>query len=186
MDILMLPKNQRIFLQVGYVIKWRPGIEFEHQPADVGVKKTLGDAIRIFIVIDMLMMRAVLASPEERRVFKSSSAEDQRNETHDPVCLEGQVREQPVITNRYRKAACAEHDKKKDHLEPIDPEEIEIAGHRGQREKQSADEKRARRPIDIFERDSREHRGNQELRVTRLGASDLVRNRFASAVIKLS
>src|ERR1700730_10207207 len=160
MDIPMLPNHQRISFQIGYVIEWRPRVEFEHQPADVGVKETFRDAIRIVIVIDMLMMRAVLAGPEERRVFKSSSAEDQRDEPYGPMRLKGEVREQPVITNRNGKSACAKHDKKKSNLEPIDPEEIKVGGHSGQREKQGADEKRARRPIDVFERDSREHGGS--------------------------
>ena len=153
----MLPNHQRILLQIGHVIEWRERVELEHQPADVGVKETFGDAIRVFIVIDMLVVGTVFAGPEERRVFKSPGAENQREEPYAPVRLESEVREEPMVSDRDGKSAGAEHDKEKRYLEPIDSEEIKIGGHRGEREKQGADEKRACRPIDFFERDSREH-----------------------------
>jgi hypothetical protein len=54
----------------------------------VGVKETFGDAIRVFVVVDVLMVGTVFAGPEKGRVFKSARAEDQREESYAPVCLE--------------------------------------------------------------------------------------------------
>ena len=71
--------------------------------------------------------------------------------------LECEVRIKSVVSDSDRKSAGAEHDKEQNYLERIDPEEKEIGGQRGEREKQSADEKRASRPIDFVERDSRKH-----------------------------
>ena len=59
----MLPDHERILLQVGHVVERRKRIELEHQPADVGVEETFGDAIGVFIVVDMLMVRTVFAGP---------------------------------------------------------------------------------------------------------------------------
>ena len=153
-DVTMLPKDERILLQVGHVVERRERVELEHQPSDVGVKETFGDAIRVFVVIDVLVVGTVFAGPEECRVFKSACAEDQREESYDPVRLEGEVRKEPMVTDRNGKSASAEHDEEKHDLEPIDSEETKIGRYRGEREKEGANEKRTGRPIDFFERDS--------------------------------
>jgi hypothetical protein len=44
----------------------------------VGVKETFGDAVKVFIMIDMLVVATVFAGPEEHRVFKGSCADTQR------------------------------------------------------------------------------------------------------------
>jgi hypothetical protein len=130
-----LPHDERIFLQVGHVVERRRRVKLEHQPAHVSVKKSLRDAVGVFIVIDMLMVSAVLAGPEEHGVFKGTGAEDQRQQPHDPVRLESEMRIQPVIAKSDRKSACEEHHKEEPDLEPIDPEEPDISRHRGEREK---------------------------------------------------
>jgi hypothetical protein len=120
----------------------------------VGVKEPLGDAVRVFIVIDMLMVGTVLARPEEHGVFKGAGAEDQREQSHDGVRLESEVRKESMIAKCYRKAARAEHYKEECYLEPIDPEKPDINGHRCEREKQGADKERAGGPTDFLEWDS--------------------------------
>ena len=62
--------DQWIFLQVGHIVEWRERVKLEEQPADVSMKEALGNAVRVFIVIDMLMVGAMFACPQERRVFK--------------------------------------------------------------------------------------------------------------------
>ena len=153
-DVTMLPKDERIFLQIGHVVERRVRVELEHQPSDVGVKETFRDAIRVFVVVDMLMVGTMFAGPEECRVFKSARAEDQREESYAPVCLEGEVRKESMVTDRNGKPASAEHQKEEHHLEPIDSEETKIGGYRGEGEKEGANEKRTGRPIYFFERDS--------------------------------
>src|ERR1700730_5382313 len=71
--------------------------------------------------------------------------------------LERQVRKEPMVTNRNGKSARAEHQKEKQDLEPINPEEIKIGRDCSQRENQRADEKRAGWPINFFERNLRKH-----------------------------
>ena len=57
----------------------------EHQPAHVGVKETFGDTIRIFIVIHMLMVAAMLAGPKQYGILKRSGSEKNGEEPHNPV-----------------------------------------------------------------------------------------------------
>ena len=71
--------------------------------------------------------------------------------------LERQVRKEPMVTNRNGKSARAEHQKEKQDLEPINPEEIKIGRDCSQRENQRANEKRAGWPINFFERNLRKH-----------------------------
>ena len=128
-----MPPDERIFLQVGHVIERRQRVKLEHQPAHVSVKKSLGDAVGVFIVIDMLMVSAVLAGPEEHGVFKGTGTEDQCQQPHDPVRLKSKVRIQPVIAKCDRKSACEKHHREEPDLEPINPEEPDISGHRSER-----------------------------------------------------
>jgi hypothetical protein len=56
--------------------------KLEQQPANVGVEKTFGDVVRIFIVIHMFMMTAMFAGPHEDRILKRSGATDEREQAH--------------------------------------------------------------------------------------------------------
>jgi hypothetical protein len=99
------------------------------------VKETFGDAIRIFLVIDMFVVSTMFAGPEEGRIFEGSCTEDQREEPYRPVRLESEVGEKPMVTDRNRKSARGEHDKEKPDLEPIDAEEVEVSRYCGKGEK---------------------------------------------------
>lgn len=57
----------------------------------MSMEKTFADAVRVIIVIDILVVIAMFASPEERRVFERGGAKDQRAEPNDPVCLKSKV-----------------------------------------------------------------------------------------------
>src|SRR5207245_10206581 len=77
MNMSMLPHDQRIFFQIGHVIERRLWQELEQQPADMGVKKTFADVVRVFVVIHMFMVAAVFAGPHENRILKRSGATDE-------------------------------------------------------------------------------------------------------------
>jgi hypothetical protein len=51
----------------------------------VGIKETFGDTIRIFIVIHMLMVAAMLAGPKQYGILKRSGSEKNGEEPHNPV-----------------------------------------------------------------------------------------------------
>ena len=126
MDVPVLPPDQWILLQVRHVVEGGRWIKFEQQPADVGVEKALGDTVRVIVVIDVFVVAPMFASPQERGVFEGAGPKNQRKQTNRPMRLECQMREKPVITDRYRESARAEHDKEKNNLEEIDPEEIQV------------------------------------------------------------
>ena len=154
MDVAMLPPDECILLQVGHVVERRGRFELENQPADVGVKEPFGDAIRVFIVVDMLVVTAVLAGPKEHGIFEGCGAKDHGKEPHDPVRLESEMRIEPMIPKRYRKSAREEHHKEEPDLEPINPEEPDISRYCREREQEGAHQKRAGEPIHPRERDS--------------------------------
>jgi len=87
----MLPHDERILLQVRHIVERRWGVELKHEPADMSMEKTLADAVRVIVVIDIFVVIAMFASPEERRVFERRGAKDQRTETNDPVRLKSKV-----------------------------------------------------------------------------------------------
>ena len=98
------------------------------------MKKAFGDAIWVFIVIDVLVMGTMFTGPQESRVLKGPSTEDQREESYNPVRLKSQVREESMVADRNGKSARTEHDEEKRDLEPIDSDEKDVGGNRGQRE----------------------------------------------------
>jgi hypothetical protein len=51
----------------------------------MGVKETLGDTIRIVIVIHMLMVATMFAGPKEYGIFKRPGSENNGKEPHDPM-----------------------------------------------------------------------------------------------------
>ena len=83
--------------------------KFEQQPADMGVEKTFGDIVRIFVVIDMFMMSAMFAGPHKHRILERSSAEDEYEQAHWESRLEGHVRKETVITERDAEARRGQH-----------------------------------------------------------------------------
>src|SRR5205823_13593599 len=65
MNMSMLPHHQRVFFQIGHVIDRRLRPELEQHPADVSVKKSFADIVRIFVVVDVFMMPAMIARPQK-------------------------------------------------------------------------------------------------------------------------
>ncbi len=93
LHVLVLPTDERVLLEVRHVLVRRVGIELEEQPADVREEETLVDGIRVILVIDVLVVVAVFAAPHEHGILERRRAEEQREELHRPLGLEGHVRE---------------------------------------------------------------------------------------------
>src|SRR2546430_8706188 len=62
------------------------------------VKKPFRNAVRIIVVIHMFMMTPMFARPHQNRVFKRSGTKNKCEKPDRPACLEGNVREKPMIT----------------------------------------------------------------------------------------
>ena len=100
----------------------------------MGVKKPFGDAIWVFIVVDVLMMGTMFTGPQKSRVLKGPCAKNQREESYNPMRLKSQVREESMVADGDGKSARSEHDEEKRDLEPIDSDEKEVSGYCSQRE----------------------------------------------------
>jgi hypothetical protein len=115
-----------VLLQVGHVVVWLIVLQLEKQPTDVCVKKAFRNAIWIIVMIHMFVMTAMFACPHQDRVFKRAGTKNKSQQPDWPACLEGEVREKPMIAYRDAKSASRKHGKEKYHLKPIKPEEPEI------------------------------------------------------------
>src|SRR5881392_327240 len=83
--------------------------ELEQQPADMGVEKTFGDVVRIFVVIHMFMMASMFAGPHEDRILERSGAKDEYEQAHRESRPESHVRKETVITERDAEAGRGQH-----------------------------------------------------------------------------
>jgi hypothetical protein len=157
LDVSILPDNEGISLQVRHIVVGLRWIQFENQPANVREEEAFRDAVRIIIVIDVLVVAAMFARPHENRVFKSGRAEDEGEEPHGPRGLEGDVREEPVITQADAEPATQEHQEKKRDLKPVEPEMPEVEWNRREGKREGADKKRTGRPVDAMDWKTRHH-----------------------------
>jgi len=69
-NMSMLPHDQRVLSQISHVIVWRLRPELEQKPADVRMEKAFADVVWIFVVIDMFMVAAMIARPQQHRVLE--------------------------------------------------------------------------------------------------------------------
>ncbi len=95
----MLELEQRVAAQIGNVgeVRLAAGILAQH-PADVRKPETAFDGIRIEVdVVDVQMMRAMAAAPDERAVLQRHRAEDHEEQPQRPVRVVGLVRPQSVV-----------------------------------------------------------------------------------------
>jgi hypothetical protein len=98
LDVSILPANELVFLQVGYVVVRLIGLQLEKQPTDMRVKKSFRNTVRIIVMIHMFMMTPMFTRPHQNRVFKRGGAKNKCEKPDRPACLEGNVREKPMIT----------------------------------------------------------------------------------------
>ena len=50
LDVSILPTNEPVFLQVGYVVVRLIGVQLENQPSDMRVKKPFRNTVRIIVM----------------------------------------------------------------------------------------------------------------------------------------
>jgi len=123
--------------------------ELEQQPTNVGVEKSFGYVVRIFVVIHMFMMAAMFACPHEDRILERSRAKDEREQPYRQSGPESHVRKQTVITERDAEAGRGQHHCKHRELEPVDTEIPQVQRHCRKCENNRADQERTRRPINV-------------------------------------
>jgi len=114
----------------------------------VGVEKTFGDVVRVFVVVDMFMMPAMLAHPHQDRILERSGAEDECEQAHRQFRPKSHVRKQTMITKRDTEASRGRQDSEQGEVEPINTEIPQVKWHGGECEDKRADQERTRRPID--------------------------------------
>jgi hypothetical protein len=156
-DVFVLEADHPVAVEIDDVIERRGRIEFEEEPADVGMEEALADVVGIFLVIDELVVAAMLGAPEEGRVLKGGGAEEEGEEADGPVGPERKVGEEPVIAEGDAEAGGDEHSEEKGELEPIDAKTPEVEGNGGEGQKERSDEEAAGGPIDAVKGDSEFH-----------------------------
>jgi hypothetical protein len=152
-NVAMLPVHKGVALQIAHVVVRRLWIEFEKEPADVGVEKTFLDVVRIFLVIGVFVVAPMFARPHENRVFESARAEDEHKQSQRPFRFVGFVREEPVIAGRDAESGKSGQDQEHPGLEPIKVVKPKINRQTDNGEEGRSDEERTGQPINAMPRD---------------------------------
>jgi len=119
------------------------------------MKKTFGDVIRVFLVIDVFMMPAMVARPQHHRIFERGRAKDEGEKTHRQRRAKCPVRKQSMITECDAESGWDQQHHEQGELEPINAEIPQVKRHRREGQNKRADQERARRPVDAVCRDSK-------------------------------
>jgi len=118
------------------------------------VEKTFADVVRVFIVIDMFMMAAMVACPHQDRILERSRAEDECEQAHRLFRPKSHVRKQTVIAGRDAEAGRNQQRCEQSELKPVNTEIPKVKRHCGECENKRADQERTRRPIDAAGRNT--------------------------------
>ena len=65
LNISILPADELVPLEIGHVVVRLLIVQLKKQPADVRVKESLRDAIRIIVMIHVFVMPAMFARPHQ-------------------------------------------------------------------------------------------------------------------------
>ena len=149
----MLPHDERIALQVGHVVERRLGAELEEQPSDMGVEEAFGNVVGIVFVIDMLVVVPVVGDPINGRVLESGGPKNQSGQFDRPFGLEGQMGEEPVVTQSDAESGGGEVEEEQADLEGVEAVISKVNRNRGERDDRGRDEEGAGRPVDAIERE---------------------------------
>lgn len=147
-NVAMLPAHERVTLEIGDIIQGRLGIQFEQHPTHVGMEKTLGDVVRIVVVVGVFVVPAMIARPHEDGIFEGGRSENEHHQAQRPFRFIGFVGEKTVITSRDAESRQDEHDEEHPHVKPVEAKEPEIDRQRGHGQQGRSDEERTGDPID--------------------------------------
>ena len=92
LDVSILPANELVFLQVGYVVVRLIGIQLEKQLSDMRVKKPFRNTVRIIVMIHMFVMAPMFARPHQDRIFKGGRAKNEDEEFDRKPGAKGEMR----------------------------------------------------------------------------------------------
>lgn len=138
--VAVLPHDEWILSQILDVLQVARGLVLEHDPAYVGVKESVVDVVRIFVVIDVFVVVPMIGTPAKSGVFKGSGSEDQGRKLHRPLCFKAEVREKSVVTERDAQSGGDEEGHEEGHLEPVETVGPNISRHSRQRQESGAGE----------------------------------------------
>ena len=95
------------------------------------MEKTLGDIVRVLVVIDMFMMPTMIARPQQDGILEGAGAEDEREQPQRQHGAERHVGKQAVITERDAETSRSQQHCKHGEVKPINTEIPEVKRHRG-------------------------------------------------------
>ena len=164
LDVAVLPHDQGVGFKVLDVGDGGRRLEAEKEPADMGVKEAFGDIVRIFVFIHVLVVDAVVGAPIVGRILEGSGTEEQNEELHRPLGLEGNMGKQAMVAQGDPEAGrvVIEHEHRPDEAPAVDlvggvsrevilgPEE---PGDHGQRKEGRQDQEGGGHPLDAVDRE---------------------------------
>ena len=173
LDVAVLPHDEGVGFEVLDVGDGRLRLEAEEEPADVGVEEALGDIVRILVFIHVLVVDTVVGGPIQGRILEGSGAEQEDEELHRPLGLEGDMRKQAVVAQGDAEPGrvVVEHEHGPDEAPAVDlvgglSREVELGpeepGDHGQREEGCPDQKGGGHPFDAVDREVFELHGWSE------------------------
>ena len=164
LDVAVLPHDEGVGFEILDVGDGRLRLEAEEEPADMGVEEALGDIVGIFVFIHVLVVDTVVGGPIQGRILEGSGAEQEHEELHRPLGLEGNVGKQAVVAQGDAEAGrvVIEHEQGQDETPAMDlvggvnrevvlgPEE---PGDHGQRKEGRPDQEGGGHPFDAVDRE---------------------------------
>ncbi len=151
----MLPHDERVAFEVVHVVHRLLWSEFEKKPADVSPEEPLRDVVWIVVVVHVFVVFAVIGGPIKGGVFKCAGAENQSRQFDRCARLEGKVREETMISERYTQAGGNEKGEEETDLKPIKAIVPDVKRNGGDGQCVDYGEENAGLPVDAIPRDSR-------------------------------
>ena len=96
-DVSILPSEDFVFLQIINVFDDFFSL-VDHNPAHVCPHESVFDGVRVFFLVGLQVMSAMITAPLDCRILKCCRTEQSVKQAHWPCCFVGTMAEQSVIT----------------------------------------------------------------------------------------